>query len=312
MRFLIVGAGAIGGYFGGRLLQAGVDVSFLLRAKRAAQIQQTGLVIESCFGNVALANPPHLGSENLHEPFDLILLCCKSYDLEQAMNSIAGAVGPDSMILPLLNGMRHLDVLAERFGREHVLGGFCLISAALDEAGRIHHFNDSHTLVFGELNGERTPRIEALDAVFAKANFERSLSTDIVQGMWEKWILIACLAGVNCLMRASIGDIVAAQAEDIALDMLDECNAIAVCNGYKPSVETTARVHRVLTTAGSTLTASMFKDRERGAPTEVDQVLGDLLARSGDIRQYPLLHAAYAQLKVYEAMRRTTDERCPV
>ena len=150
MRVLVVGAGAIGGYFGGRLLQAKRDVTFLVRARRAAQLAKTGLVIRSRLGDVEIPSPPAVQADSLQEKFDLILLSCKSYDLDDAIRSFAPAVGPGTAILPLLNGMRHIDTLEATFGSEAVLGGHCLISTALDAEGRIHHLNDFHVITFGE------------------------------------------------------------------------------------------------------------------------------------------------------------------
>src|SRR5690349_19835571 len=144
MRTLIVGAGAIGGYFGGRLLEAQRDVTFLVRPRRAEQLRKTGLVIRSGSGNVAIPSQPIVRAEQLSQAFDLILLSCKACDLDSAIESFAPAVGPHTAILPLLNGMRHLDVLESKFGRNAVLGGHCLISSALDAEGRVQHLNDLH------------------------------------------------------------------------------------------------------------------------------------------------------------------------
>lgn len=224
MRILIVGAGAIGGYFGGRLLQAGRDVTFLVRARRAEQLAQPGLALRSPRGDFG-GVPRTVTADTLHEPFDLILLSCKAYDLERAVEDFAPAVGPDTAILPVLNGMRHLDQLALRFGARAVLGGQCVISATLDEAGRVRHLADAHLLSFGERDGGLSPRIEAIAAEFAGSTMDVRASTAILQEMWEKWVFIATAAGITCLMRASIGDIVAAGAADIATALLEECAA---------------------------------------------------------------------------------------
>jgi 2-dehydropantoate 2-reductase len=162
MRILVVGAGALGGYFGGRLLQAGRDVTFLVRPRRAAQLSASGLMIRSPAGNLDIANPPMIRAEELRSVYDLILLSCKAYDLDAAIESLAPAVGSSTSVLPLLNGMRHLDALETKFGRHAVLGGQCLISAALDADGRIQHLNATHNLSFGELDGGRSPRVEAI------------------------------------------------------------------------------------------------------------------------------------------------------
>ncbi len=164
MRVLVVGAGAIGGYFGGRLLVAGCDVTFLVRPRRAAELARTGLVIRSKFGDIDLSAPPMVTADTLREPFDIVLLSCKAYDLDDAMAAFAPAVGPQTVILPLLNGIRHLDALEARFGANHVLGGQCQISAVLDPNGQIVHLSDSHSLSFGERDGLRSARVEAVAA----------------------------------------------------------------------------------------------------------------------------------------------------
>ena len=221
MRILVVGAGAIGGYFGGRLLQAGRDVTFLVRPRRAALLVKHGLSIRSRFGDFHRPAPPFVSTEGLAEPFDLILLSCKAYDLDGAITSFARAVGPKTAILPLLNGMRHLDVLADRFGAQRVLGGLAMISATIDANGGIAHLNDLHTLAFGELDGSRSQRIESVASALMGAGFDARLTDEIRQEMWEKWVFIAAGAGITCLMRAAIGDIVAAGASDLVTGTLE-------------------------------------------------------------------------------------------
>src|SRR5580658_3252592 len=255
MRILVVGAGAIGGYFGARLAAAGRDVTFLVRPKRAEQLK-SGLFVRSPKGDVKIATPKlvteatlsppgvpsltarsgesPLGIPSLaaQSPFDLILLSCKSYDLDSAMDSFARAVGPATMILPLLNGESHVDTLKKRFGAGAVLGGQCQISSTLDEQGHIVHLNDWHLLGFGELDGSRSTRIEAVNETFLGANFEPQLSLQILQDMWEKWVFIASMAGITCLMRAALGDIAAAGGTNLALELFSECSAISGKNGY--------------------------------------------------------------------------------
>ena len=304
MRILVVGAGAIGGYFGGRLLNAGRDVTFLVRPRRAAELAQTGLAIRSRFGDVDRAAPPTVTAENLDGVFDLILLSCKAYDLAGAAGSFAPAIGSGTAILPLLNGIGHLDELAARFGDGHLLGGLCMISTTLDTDGQVLHLNDIHALTFGELDGAVSARAQAVAATMAAAGFEMRLSPAILQEMWEKWVFIATGAGITCLMRATVGDIVAAGATDLTAALLDECAAIAAAQGFTPSEAALTRARTMFTAPGSGLAASMLRDIERGGPTEADHVLGDLIRRGGEkgIRA-PLLGIAYAHLKAYEARR---------
>jgi 2-dehydropantoate 2-reductase len=302
MRILVVGAGAIGGYFGGRLLQAGRDVTFLVRPRRAAQLAKTGLVIRSPLGDADLATPPTITAETLRDPFDLILLSCKAYDLASAADSFAAAVGAKTAILPFLNGMAHLDFLESRFGGGAVLGGQCVISTTLDDEGRILHLNDVHRVSFGERDGSRSIRAEAIAATMTGARFDSRLSTAILQEMWEKWVFIATTAGITCLMRASVGDTVAAEGVALTTSLLDECAGIAAERGFAPGKDNLARSRTMLIAPGSTFAASMLRDIERGAPIEADHIVGDLLRR-GERKDYPLLRIAYTHLKAYEARR---------
>jgi 2-dehydropantoate 2-reductase len=305
MRILVVGAGALGGYFGGRLLAAGRDVTFLVRERRAAQLAKTGLVIRSKLGDASLPNPPTVMADALREPYDLILLGCKAYDLAAAADSFAPAVGPDTAILPFLNGMAHLDFLATRFGARAVLGGQCLISATLDAEGRVLHLNESHLLSFGEQDGSQSPRAKAIAATLAEARFESRLSPDILQEMWEKWAFIAAAAGICSLMRAPFGDITAAGAAHYTTRIFDECCAIAAANGFAVSDTAIERNRAMFTAPGSIIAASMLRDIERGAPTEADHIVGDLLRRGGkETTDFPLLRIAQAHLKTYEARRK--------
>jgi 2-dehydropantoate 2-reductase len=303
MRILVVGAGATGGYFGGRLLQAGRDVTFLVRPGRAAQLAEMGMVIKSEFGDATMPSPPTILAGQVREPFDVVLLSCKSYDLDAAIDAFAPAVGPDTAVLPLLNGMRHLDALDQRLGGAHVLGGMCLISARLDAAGRIVHLNDVHSIVFGARTGAQAPRVEKVAALMRGANFEARASDDILVDMWEKWVFLATLAGVNCLMRAAVGDLVAAGGQDLGLELLEECRAIAASAGRPPRAKFMERARERFVVAGSPLTASMLSDLERGGRTEADHILGDLLRRreSSPLADRSLLRIAYTAVKAAEA-----------
>ena len=218
--------------------------------------------------------------QNLAEPFDLILLSCKAFDLESAIAAFAAAVGPQTMILPLLNGMRHLERLAERFGADRLLGGFCAISSTLDADEVVVHLNDMQLLAFGELDGARSERIERVASSLMGAGFEARLSAQIRQDMWEKSVFIAAAAGIACLMRASTGDIVAAGAADLAEGMLADCAAIARAQGFSLGEASLARIRTIVSTPNSPLTPSMLRDIERGLPVENEQILGDLLRRA--------------------------------
>ena len=299
MRILVVGAGAIGGYFGARLAEAGRDVTFLVRPKRAEQLAG-GLFVRSPKGDVHIPAPKLVTEAG--QPFDLVLLSCKAFDLDAAIDAFAPAVGPGSMVLPLLNGLAHVEKLQKRFGNGAVLGGQCQISATLDGEGRVVHLNDWHLLGYGELDGSRSARIEAVSETFAGTKIEPQLSTAILQDMWEKWIFIAAMAGITCLMRASLGDIETAGGRNIALALLEECSTIAGKNLHVPGASAAERMRKVLTTPGSTLMASMLRDAEGHRKTEHEHLLGDLLARAHGAR-VPVLETCLVHMRAYEARR---------
>jgi 2-dehydropantoate 2-reductase len=302
MRFLIVGAGAVGGYFGGRLAKTGRDVTFLVRSSRAKQLRQDGLRIISPHGDAVLT-PKLITAEEIDTPYDLVFLSVKAYALEAAMNDFAAAVGPETMIFPALNGMRHIDLLRKRFGDHAVIGGVCLVASKIDDEGRIVQLADFQQLVYGERNGETTTRLQTLHVTLQGAGFDARLSTDIMQAMWEKWVQLASLGAITCLMRGTIGEIVAVPGgADLSLKVLDESAAVATACGHKPSEALLARHAATMTEPGSALTSSMYRDLRKGAPVEADQILGDLIER-GDAHGVaaPLLRAAFANLRVYQA-----------
>jgi 2-dehydropantoate 2-reductase len=305
MRILVVGAGAIGGYFGGRMLQAGSDVTFLVRPRRASELASAGLVIKSPNGDVTLKNPPTMQADRLSEKFDVVLLSCKAFDLDDAIKSFAPAVGLQTAIIPLLNGMRHLDVLDAKFGRERVLGGLCAIAATLNDKREVVQLAPMQSLNFGERDGRPSDRVRAMAEVMARGVTGLVSSENIVQEMWEKWVFLASLAACTCLMRGPVGHILASPGgRDFVLGMLDECSQVASAEGHAPTGPFFERTRGMLTAEGSQMTASMFRDIKANAPVEADHVIGDLIAR-GDAAKVPVpkLRTAYTHLKVYEKQR---------
>lgn len=300
MRILVVGAGATGGLFGGLLAHAGRDVTFLVRAARAAQLREYGLQIRSPRGDLAVV-PQIAQTETIASAYDVILLGLKAYALESAIDDFAPAVGPHTLILPMLNGMRHLDVLAQRFGGEHVLGGVCLVASTLDGEGRIVQLNEVQQLIYGERIGERTRRVVALDETLQGAGFTATLSDHIIHAMWEKWVFLASLAASTTLLGGSIGAIVAAGGEPVIARIFDECASVATASGNPPSEAFLANMRPRLTEAGLPLTASMYRDMQAGNPVEADHILGDLLTRARTFGlPTPVLEAAYVHLNVYQ------------
>ena len=288
MRILVVGAGAIGGYFGARLAAAGRDVTFLVRDRRAEQLRRSGLVVKSPLGDVNLPAPSMVSASELKSHYGLIMVSSKSYDLESSIEDFANAMGPNSRVLPLLNGMRHLDVLDARFDQRRVLGGLARISSTLDADGRIHQLGPFNALAFGSRNAGDSP-IDDVAETLSVPGFDALVSADILHEMWEKWVFIAAAASTTSFMRATIGDIMAADAGDIPVRLLQECGAIAVANGFPPRENATKAALAVLTAPGSAFTASMLRDIEQGSRIEADHIVGDLLRRASKAPSSPLL-----------------------
>jgi 2-dehydropantoate 2-reductase len=303
VRILIVGAGAIGGYFGARLAAAGRDVTFLVRDRRAEQLRRNGLVVTSPLGNVDLPTPPLVSAKELNGSYDLIIVSSKSYDLDGSIADFANAMGPNSRVLPLLNGMRHLDVLDARFGSRRVLGGLARISSTLDADGRIHQLGAFNALAFG-CRAAGDTAIDDFAQALRVPGFDALLSHDILHEMWEKWVFIAAAASSTGLMRATVGDIVAAEAQDIPVRLMQECAAIAAANGFPPRDNAMDAGLSILTAAGSSFTASMLRDIEQRNRIEADHIVGDLLRRAAKATPAPLLATAFAHLRAYEARRK--------
>jgi 2-dehydropantoate 2-reductase len=301
MRLLVVGAGATGGYFGGRLAQAGRDVVFLVRGRRAEQLARDGLRIVSPHGDATI-HPKVVTADRVEGPFDAVLLTVKAFALEAAVKDVAPAVGPATMIVPVLNGTRHLDVLTAQFGADAVLGGVCIVATTLDNDGSIVQLAPMQELAYGERDGTLSPRVERLHAAIAGAGFTARASSTIMQEMWEKWVFLASLGGITCLLRGTVGDIEAVPGgADLALRLLRECAEVARASGFAPREDFMARTTGALSARGSGLASSMYRDLQRGTPVEVDHILADLLARARSFGQdAPLLAAAVAQLSIYQ------------
>jgi 2-dehydropantoate 2-reductase len=304
MRVLVVGAGAIGGYFGGRMLQAGRDITFLVRPKRASELATAGLVIKSPNGDVTLKSPPTVQADSIKDTFDVVLLSCKAFDLEDAINSFAPAVGPKTSVIPMLNGMLHLKTLDDRFGAERVLGGLCAIAVTLNESREVVQLQPMQSLTFGERDGKMSDRVRAIAEVFSTVNGAVP-SQNVMQDMWEKWVFLASIAASTSLMRAPVGVIVASPGgRDFLLGILDECSAVAKAAGHEPGGASFQRTKGMLTAEGSPMTASMFRDIKAGARVEADHVIGDMIARAEAAKiPVPKLRVAYTHLKAYEKQR---------
>ena len=248
---------------------------------------------------------PRIDADKLNQKFDVVLLSCKAFDLEDAIKSFAPAVGPQTSIIPLLNGMRHLDVLDGQFGTTRVLGGQCAIAVTLNDQREIVHLNPMQSLSFGERDGKMTDRVSAIAEIIKSGNFNGQATDNILQEMWEKWVFLTTLAASNSVMRAPVGIILASPGgKEFMLGVKDECASVAAAAGHPPREAFHTRVNGMLTTEGSPLTASMYRDIRSGAPIEADQIVGDMIARADAAKApVPKLRVIYTHLKAYEKQR---------
>jgi 2-dehydropantoate 2-reductase len=302
MRILVLGAGAIGGYFGGRLAEGGADVTFLVRGRRKAELDASGLVVKSITGDIAL-KVKTIAAGDKAPAFDIVLLSCKSFDLDVAIAAIAPFMGAHSAVVPVLNGLAHIERLSEALGAARVMGGACHIGAVLEPDGAVRHVGDMHVISFGELGGEASDRAKALAAEFARTKVKAIISPDILQAMWEKLVMLAALAAVTTLTRATVGEVVAAPTgERFALSALGECASVAAAEGHESSAASLAQARALLTAKGSPFAASTMRDLVAGRRTEGDHIVGDLVRRARRRGLLvPILSTALTNLEVHEA-----------
>ncbi len=304
MKLLVLGAGAIGGYFGGRLAEAGVDVTFLVRPRRQAQLERDGLRVDSPLGNLQL-NVQTVRAEQLGPAYDLILLTSKAYDLDSAMEAIAPAVQGTCGIVPMLNGLAHLDRLETRFGAAHVMGGTCQINAMLGRDGVITHGDPLQRLIFGERDGSTSPRARAFADALARTRVDWTLSDDVEQDMWEKIVFLAALAATTCLFRGNVREIIAAPGGRGVMEQALATNVeIATREGHAPRPGLIESARARLTDPAGLWSASMLRDLEAGGAIEGDHVVGWMLERARKHAiEHTILSLAYTHLKTYEARR---------
>ncbi|MDR6585423.1 ketopantoate reductase family protein [Herbaspirillum sp. BH-1] len=303
MKILVLGAGAMGGYYGARLIEAGQDVSFLVRERRARQLQQEGLVIDSALGNFAGPVKTLVSGTAIAAEFDLILLACKSYDLDGAIETLKPLTGQNTVILPILNGLSTYDSLDATFGRDRILGGVSYIATTLDKNGHIQHQGSNDSLSVGARASSSENIARAFHAAIARTPGLRQFSDNIDQALWNKWAMIAAGAAVTCLMRGNIGQILAtAEGESLVRQAITETTSVAGGSGYPLPQVALDQMHKLLLSPASTWEASMARDIAAGmARLEADAIIGDMLTRARQLGiELPLLRAAYCHLQVYE------------
>ena len=304
MKILVLGAGGTGGYFGGRLHEGGADVTFLVREKRAQHIAQHGLQIESPKGNATLQVKTVLAA-NVKTEYGIVILSCKAYDLDSSIEAIRPAMAATTCVVPLLNGISHIETLDTALGKSRVMGGTCQIAATLSQDGVVKSMHDTHAITWGAREPSQQATADALGEAFAKTIVDWKVSENVMLDMWEKVAFLSTLAGMTCLMRASVGDILAtADGRALMKRYLDSCVAIAARSGYQPRPHVLERYEKVLDSTGSPLTASMLRDLERSGSVEADHIVGFMLNKAREFGiDDTMLSVAYTHLKAYENRR---------
>lgn len=299
MKLLVVGAGAVGGYFGGRLIEKGADVTFLVREGRRKQLQEQGLVIESAYGNV-LRIPKMIVAGEQAGPFDLILLSTKAYHLKNAIADIRPYVTKETVILPLLNGISHYSILEEEFGEEKILGGLCFIESTLDHEGRIIQTSPVHDLVFGERTGEKTNRMMKIQEAFRGANAAFRLSDNINRDLWQKYLFISVMSGITTLMRSPIGPIREVASDKINLLLNEIILVMKKAKAQLPD-DVEAILRKQIDGLSYGMKSSMQRDMEKRSKIEADHIHGFLreIAQKEQL-PVPMLDIVFKNLKIYE------------
>ncbi len=307
MKILVLGAGATGGYFGGRLAQAGADVTFLVRDRRAAQLAKDGLVVRSPHGDFTLP-VPFVRQGEVRPGYDFVLFTSKAYDLESGIESIRPAMGRETHVMPLLNGLAHIERLGAEFGAGRVVGGTVAIPAHMTPEGEIQQLGAFHRIAYGPLPGtsrDARAKLEQLHALYRRTPLDSVLADDIMLELWEKFVLLTTLAAMTCLMRGSVGDVLAADdGEALMAETLETCRRTAAAAGHPPREQSLARARGMLFERGSAFMASMLRDLEGGHRIEADHIVGDMLrrARAAGVEPGPL-RAAYCHLQAHQARR---------
>lgn len=304
MKTLVVGAGAIGGYFGGRLAAAGCDVTFLVRAARAAVLAQHGLLIVSPQGN-AQVSVRTVTAKDLEADYELVFLACKAPALASTIEALAATIRADAIIVPLLNGVLHLEILDSAFGAARVAGGMCHLSAKLGPSGEILHLNPLHQITLGERHTDQAAVIRRAHDMLLRAGVDARHTPEISRMMWEKFVFITALAALTSMMRADMGTILQTRhGSALAAMMLDICRRTAEASGHSLDGHRLQAMAAPMFLTDSPLRASMARDIENGAATEAEHLIGHMaaLAECHGVDS-TLLRAALTHLQAYEIQR---------
>jgi 2-dehydropantoate 2-reductase len=274
MRIAIVGSGGVGGYFGGRLAEAGADVTFLARGAHLEAMRARGLRIVSPKGDVHLARVQVAADTRDSGPVDVVLFAVKLYDTDRALASVPPLIGAQTIVVPLQNGVDSVATIERVVGREHTGGGTCYVSAVIAEPGVIRHTAMDH-LIFGELDGTRSPRLEALQRACAPASFAATLSADVTVDIWSKFVRLSVMSGMTAVARSPLG-VICADPDLFGMlkDAVREAQAVAHAKGIAVPPATVDDVARTYAALPPQTKSSMLEDLERGRRLELPWLSG--------------------------------------
>jgi 2-dehydropantoate 2-reductase len=307
LRIAVFGSGAVGGYFGGRLAQAGEDVQFIARGEHLAAIREYGLRVSSIEGDFLVRPTRVTDDPSALGPIDVVLLGVKAWQVPQAAEAMRPLVGERTFVVPLQNGIEAPEQLAAVFGASRVLGGLCRILAYVESFGHIRHAGVAPYIAFGELGASSSTRAEALRQTFSRARgVTAEVVSDIGAAMWSKFVFIAALSGVGALTRAPIG-VIRSQPESRRLleQALEEIYAVAVANHIALPADTVEKTLAFIDNLPPDGTASMQRDIIQGRPSELEAQVGAVL-RLGERQGIaaPLHRLIYAALLPLERRAR--------
>jgi 2-dehydropantoate 2-reductase len=275
MKIGFFGAGGVGGYFGVRLAKVGADVHFVARGRHLEAIRRNGRKVESALGDTTLKPANATDDPASIGPVDLAILAVKLYDTAAAAKAMSPLVGPNTTVMSLQNGVTANDTLANAFGRERVIGGSCSIAAVIVAPGVVRHTGTMASMAFGEWDGKRTPRVEALLAACKKAGLDATLSDDIDAVIWSKFIFLSAFSGITCMMRLPIGPI-RADPETRALHRraIEEAYAVARKKGVALADDEVDKRMKFTDGLPAEMYASMYHDLAAGKRLELAWLSG--------------------------------------
>ena len=284
MRIAVVGVGAVGGYFGGRLAEAGHDVVFVARGRTLDRLRTHGLLVESGHGDFSIASPRAVDDPSEAGPVDLILLAVKAPQIREAGRALAPLVGPNTTVIPLQNGVEAPSLLAEILGPKHILGGLCRIFSTRIAPAQIRHDGLEPTLLFGELGRENTDRVHQIRGALESAKGMTVTTPDDVEAaLWEKFLFVAPLGGVGALVREPVGVLRAVpETRGILRSAMDEIVAVARKRNIAIGRDATDRAMRLVDALPHDATASMQRDIVEGRPSELEYQTGTVVRYGQD------------------------------